>query len=272
RFRVHQDRLPADLDRFCGFKDDSAKVANGIDEAQAQGLLSRPYSAIGDGLYVANLGVASIGHRLHKLVIHIVDEPLQILSCSRGKLARRVPRILEDSYLENFGFQLGPTHQIAVVHPFGDHPDRAHDTTAIGIDLVSCRGHIVGAACPHGLDRGNDIFVLFVANSLDLAVNLLGSGYSAAGRVYMHDDGLNRVIISKLPQLLDHFAGIKNDAFEINDPNLLAERIKSGPPAADMQSNVNQCEYRQHKEEERSSADQHPQPNTRARGRFTHKL
>ena len=57
----------------------------------------------------------------------------------------------------------------------------------------------------------------------------------------------------------DHWLRRKNHAVEIDHANAVAEAGDSGLAAARVQRHVNQREYGQHEEEERSSPDQNPE-------------
>src|SRR5215831_4107913 len=102
--------------------------------------------------------------------------------------------------------------------------------------------------------------MFLVPYALDFAVDLFGSRHPAAGRVHVDHDGLDRVIISKLAQLLNHFTGIENDAFEIDHANLVAE-TEARLLASGVKRQVNHREHRENEEEEGSSPDENPEPN-----------
>ena len=80
----------------------------------------------------------------------------------------------------------------------------------------------------------------------------------------MNDDGLDGIVVAKLLDLLDHRAGIENDAFQFDYANLVPKTgAQRGVISARMKREVNQREHSQHKEEEGSSSDEYPEQSAR---------
>src|SRR5581483_1841027 len=160
--------------------------------------------------------------------------------------------------------QLGPAHELAVVDPLGDDSDRADHAAAVGINLIGGGGNVICAAGAYGLDGGHNIFLLFIAHALDLAIDLLGSGHTAAGRIHMNNDGFDRVVVSELAQLLYSLTRVEDDAFEVHHPDLVAKGVNAGLPPARLQRQENQGEDCEHKKKEGPASDQDPEPDARA--------
>src|SRR6185503_20022720 len=258
---MNQSWLAADVHGLRGFQNGGPEVANPVDEVHSQRLLASPDEAIGNGLYIIDFGVAAIRHRLNKLTVHVVDQSLHVRAFFGSELAGGIAGVLELADFQQFRLELGPAHQVAVVDPLSNDANRTHHAAAIRIDLVGSRGDVVSAARANCLDRRDDVFLLLVANALDLAIDFFGRGHATAGRVHVDDDGLDRVVISQLAQLFHRFRGAEDDTVEIDDTDLIAEEARLLSTC--MEGEKHQREHGQDKEEERSSSNQYPEPYAR---------
>src|SRR6185437_40263 len=77
--------------------------------------------------------------------------------------------------------QLCPVHELAVIDPFGDHADAAHNAAFIGKNLVAGGSHEVAAAGSNRLYRGDHLLVLFLLDAAHFLVNLLRRGHAPPG-------------------------------------------------------------------------------------------
>src|SRR5262249_42502071 len=137
---------------------------------------------------------------------------------------------------------------------------RADYAAVVGINLICGGGDIIGAAGADGFDRSDDVFVLLVAQALDLAIDFFRRCDATAGRVYVDDDGFDGVVFAELLELRDGGGGIDDDAFEIDDADFVAEAAGERGVLAGMEGQIDEREYGQNEEEESSSTDENPKP------------
>ena len=60
-----------------------------------------PHFAVGNCPDVVDLHAAAVGHGLHELAVHVIDQRLHVSLLGRSQVARRIARILEFAGLEN---------------------------------------------------------------------------------------------------------------------------------------------------------------------------
>src|SRR5207245_11450126 len=94
------------------------------------------------------------------------------------------------------------------------------------------RRNVIATAGPHGFNGSHDLLFLLVADAPHFAVNLLRGGRAAAGRVDVQDDGADGIVSAEFAQLLDHGAGIEDEAFNVNHADLVAEARELAAVAA----------------------------------------
>ena len=80
----------------------------------------------------------------------------------------------------------------------------------------------------------------------------------------MDDDCLDRIVVSKLAQLVHNFVRVEDHTIEVHYADLVSEGVNSCLLAPRVQCDVHHGEHGQHKEEEGASSDQHPEPDARA--------
>src|SRR5262249_38082590 len=135
-----------------------------------------------------------------------------------------------------------------------NHADRPDYATAVGINLVGCRGNIVSTACSHRLNGRGDIFFLLITDALDFAVDFLRRSNPATRRIYMDDDRLDGIVVGQLAQLIHSFCGTQDDSVEIDDTDLLPEQACPLAGCA-AENQKHQRKHGQNEEEECSSSD-----------------
>ena len=75
----------------------------------------------------------------------------------------------------------------------------------------------------------------------------------------MEDDCFHRIVVGELFELVHHSGRRDNDAFQVHNRNLVAERAAQRCPLAGVQSNIDQRKYHHHKQEKDASSDDDPQ-------------
>ena len=104
---------------------------------------------------------------------------------------------------------LAQLHEVAVVGPLHDDADGADDGGVVGVDFVAAAGDVVGAGGADGLDGGDDLLVLLLADAEDLVVDLLRGSGAAAGGVDVEDDGFDGGVVAELAELGVDLVGVE---------------------------------------------------------------
>jgi hypothetical protein len=164
--------------------------------------------------------VAAGGDVVDELAVHVVDEGLEVGLLLGGHVAGGVAGVLELAGVDDDVLELGPAHEVAVVGPLHDDADGADDGGVVGVDLVAAAGDVVGAGGSDGLDRGDDLLVLLLADADDLVVDLLRGRGAAAGRVDVQDDGFDGGVVAELADLGVDLVGVEDDAVDVDDADL----------------------------------------------------
>src|SRR5450432_1564830 len=261
---MHQHWFAADSNRLSRVLDRAAEVGDLVDQVQVEGLFARPDPAVGYGLDIRDFSVTSVGHRVHELAVHVVDQTLHVHPLGGGKFAGGIAGIFEFADFQELRLELRPAHEVAIVHPLGNHADGADYAAVVGVNFVGGRGNVVSAAGAHGFNRGHDALLLLVADALDFAIDFFRRSHAAARRIHVNNDRLDGIVVGKTLQLADDFVGIKNHAVEINDADLVSEGVEPGLLLVRVHCNINQSKDGQHKEEESASSNDDPKPDARA--------
>src|SRR5262249_48694391 len=214
--------------------------------------INAPVGELFDSL--ARQVLAPVGDSADELFVHLVDQALQILTLLGRDLAGGRAYILELAALEDFGAQLRPLQQVAVVHPFGNHANRAGDSPGIRVDFVRRTRDVVAARRAHRTHRNHDLFPFFVAKPFELIGDLLGSRNASARRVHSQQYGFDaRIVAISLQALVDRLR-IEDDSFKIHDGDSVAAQTYE--PALARKEQRGKQDYRDEKHESEAGYDQ----------------